>query len=240
MDDIILGGVYMKITYIGHSGFMVELEQTWMLFDYYKGEIPALPKGKRGFVFASHRHSDHFNPEIFRLAESGGVTFILSSDIWKKRIPEYVKEQSVHLKPNTEFSAEGIRVHTLRSTDEGVAFLVEAEEKTIYHAGDLNNWYWKEESKEWNQNMDEKFRSYIEPLRGKKIDAAFIPLDPRQEEYYSLGMDYFLNLADAVQVYPMHFWGEPEIINRWYEEHPDSPDRNRVVKISYEGEIFQQ
>lgn len=88
--------------------------------------------------------------------------------------------------------------------------------------------------------MDEKFRSYIEPLRGKKIDAAFIPLDPRQEEYYSLGMDYFLNLADAVQVYPMHFWGEPEIISRWYEEHLDSPDRNRVVKISYEGEIFQQ
>ena len=30
----------MKITYISHSGFAVELENHIFLFDYYKGEIP--------------------------------------------------------------------------------------------------------------------------------------------------------------------------------------------------------
>ena len=29
----------MKITYISHSGFAVELENHIFLFDYYKGEI---------------------------------------------------------------------------------------------------------------------------------------------------------------------------------------------------------
>ena len=35
----------MKITYISHSGFAVELENHIFLFDYYKGEIPKWPTG---------------------------------------------------------------------------------------------------------------------------------------------------------------------------------------------------
>lgn len=54
----------MKITYLRHSGFLVELEQVWLLFDYYRGEIPEFPKGKKGYVFVSHRHIDHFNKEF--------------------------------------------------------------------------------------------------------------------------------------------------------------------------------
>ena len=34
----------LKVTYIGHSGFLVELEKVLFLFDYYPGEIPALPE----------------------------------------------------------------------------------------------------------------------------------------------------------------------------------------------------
>ena len=59
----------MKITYIAHSGFLAELEDTLLLFDYYQGDLPELPDGKMLCVFASHRHPDHFNPEVFHLAE---------------------------------------------------------------------------------------------------------------------------------------------------------------------------
>lgn len=100
--------------------------------------------------------------------------------------------------------------------------MVSVEGKMIYHAGDLNDWYWKEESEEWNQEMSKHFHEYIEPLRDREIDAAFIPLDPRQEEYYTLGMDYFLSLTKTEKVYPMHFWRKPEVIDRWMEEHPKS------------------
>lgn len=231
----------MKITYLRHSGFLVEMTQVWLLFDYYRGEIPAFPKGKKGYVFVSHRHIDHFNKEIFNfLKKQNNITFILSDDIWKKRIPEEAKEQTLLMKPEEERSVDDICIRTLRSTDEGVAFLVSVEGKTIYHAGDLNDWYWKEESEDWNQEMSEKFRKYVEPLRDRKIDAAFIPLNPRQEEYYTLGMDYFLELAKPEKVYPMHFWRKPEIIERWLEEHPQSQDRDRIVRITEEGELFKQ
>ena len=86
----------------------------------------------------------------------------------KKRIPEEAKEQTLLMKPEEERSVDDICIRTLRSTDEGVAFLVSAEGKTIYHAGDLNDWYWKEESEDWNQEMSANFRKYIEPLRDRE------------------------------------------------------------------------
>ena len=57
----------MKVTYIGHSGFLLETEEINFLFDYYEGEIPILEKEKPLVVFVSHSHHDHYNPEIFAL-----------------------------------------------------------------------------------------------------------------------------------------------------------------------------
>ena len=55
----------MKITYIGHSGFAVETEKAALIFDYYTGDIPAFDPDVPLYVFVSHRHRDHFNPDIF-------------------------------------------------------------------------------------------------------------------------------------------------------------------------------
>ena len=72
----------MKITYIGHSGFAVELEDKILLFDYYKGELPVLDRSKRLYVFVSHRHGDHYNREILSFREKReNVTYIFSKDI---------------------------------------------------------------------------------------------------------------------------------------------------------------
>ena len=48
----------MKVTYIYHSGFAVELDNCILLFDYYKGELPRWEKNKMIYVFASHKHQD--------------------------------------------------------------------------------------------------------------------------------------------------------------------------------------
>ena len=50
----------MKVTYIQHSGFMVELEECVLVFDYYKGLLPSVSKDKKLYVFSSHHHHDHF------------------------------------------------------------------------------------------------------------------------------------------------------------------------------------
>lgn len=84
------------------------------------------------------------------------------------------------------------------------------------------------------------FGKYIEPLRDRKIDAAFIPLDPRQEEYYTLGMDYFLELAKPEKVYPMHFWRKPEIIDAGWKNTRSRRIVTGLNWITEEGELFEQ
>ena len=83
----------MKVTYIHHSSFMAELEHAALLFDYFEGEIPAVEGDKPLFVFASHRHGDHFSRAIFDLADQRrNVTYILSDDIWRRQVPEELLE----------------------------------------------------------------------------------------------------------------------------------------------------
>lgn len=235
----------MQITYIGHSGFLVELRETLLLFDYYEGSLPQLPSEKQLYVFASHRHPDHFNPEIFSLAETHeNIFFCLSKDIWECRIPKERRSQAIRLKPGESRDLDSLSLRTLKSTDEGVAFLVQVEGKTVYHAGDLNDWRWPGEPENWNRQMKEHYDNYVEPLRDMHIDAAFLPLDPRQEAYYSLGFDYFLSLTakgnKEERIYPMHCWEDYRIIDQWLTEHPSHPERQRIVPITGRGQHFIQ
>ena len=59
----------MKITYIHHSAFLVETESAYLLFDYFQGKLPEFSEEKPLYVFASHRHPDHFSKVIFELEE---------------------------------------------------------------------------------------------------------------------------------------------------------------------------
>ena len=56
----------MRVTFLAHSGFLIELERLLLLFDWWKNELPPLPE-KPLLVFASHSHEDHFSPRIFSL-----------------------------------------------------------------------------------------------------------------------------------------------------------------------------
>lgn len=72
----------LKVTYIQHSCFLVELDHTVLLFDYfnardvmaevgYEGVLPPFPRGKKIYVFASHCHRDHFSLDVLRWKEYG-------------------------------------------------------------------------------------------------------------------------------------------------------------------------
>ena len=77
----------MKVTYIGHSGFLLEAENAYFLFDYYQGNIPEMNRNYPLVVFVSHKHADHYNPEVFELVKKyPRVQFVLSRDVpakWK-------------------------------------------------------------------------------------------------------------------------------------------------------------
>lgn len=231
----------MKITYIHHSSFSVELSQVILLFDYYEGALPEFDREKKLVVFASHGHGDHFSPVIFELAKGReDVQYVLSRDISRKKVPEEYLDRVRFVKAGERFTLEpaGMTIETFKSTDEGVAFWLTCEGKEIYHAGDLNNWWWEGEDKAWNHNMAANYKREMEKLSGRTADAAFVPLDPRQEQWFYLGMEGFMGKVDAKAVFPMHFWKDYSIIKK-IKEHPASEGwRDRIVEIHREGEEF--
>ncbi len=236
----------MKITYIHHSSFAVELSRAVFLFDYYEGPLPVFPEEKFLFVLASHFHGDHFSSVIFELAKKKKkICFLLSKDISETKVPQecrplvrFVKEgESLSLAELSGGEIDGT-VETFKSTDEGVAFWICCDGKELYHAGDLNNWWWEGEDKAWNHNMAANYRKEMEKMAGRCADAAFVPLDPRQGQWFYLGMKEFMEKVDAKAVFPMHFWKEYSIIEAM-KNHPSSEGfRDRIMTIHKEGEEF--
>lgn len=231
----------MKITYIYHSSFLAELEHVTMLFDYYSGTLPEIKEDRPLVVFASHFHGDHYAPVIYDLADvRDDVQYVLSDDISKKNIPEQVLNRVTFVKAGEKYTLQtggiALDIETFQSTDEGVAFWISCEGKEIYHAGDLNNWWWEGEDKAWNHNMAANYGREMEKLAGRVADVAFIPLDPRLEQWFYLGMKGFMDKADAKAVIPMHMWNDYGIIEKM-RQHPSGEGwRDRIVEIHREGE----
>ncbi|MBO4933722.1 MAG: MBL fold metallo-hydrolase [Clostridia bacterium] len=209
----------MVIDYLGHSGFLVETEKALMLFDYFRGDLSVIegkPQDKPLFVFASHAHPDHFNPQIFSLAGGGRtVRYLLSHDVRRKASPP-PEADVTFLAANAEYEIGGLgRVKTLRSTDQGVAFFVDAGSETVYHAGDLHWWAWEGEPEVWLAAQERDYRREIEKLAGERIDAAFVVVDDRLGENYALGASLFLSLCKPANILPMHFWEDSGVVGRF-------------------------
>lgn len=298
----------MKVTYLNHSGFLLEWPRCYWIFDYYRGQIPKLEEDKPLFVFCSHSHGDHFNPAVFGLASLyPQATYIfanqtrqacrklernpegikLSGKVWEQLKPgagqnrpeemrsgaesnrENVRKQPEGDRYNTQSWAENnrihpgrtpvppviflpnrtdteledgqggrIRIHTLQSTDCGCGFFLDYEGWTVYHAGDLHWWTWPGESETENRKMTADYKKEMEYLSGRRIDLVFTPLDPRQEGDYGLGMAYLLGQVQAKHVFPMHFWGDFAVTDRYPEEYT-VPEHTVFHRIREDGQSWE-
>ena len=227
----------MKITYLHHSGFLVELETCCLIFDYFEKGLTRLPD-KPVIVFASHAHHDHYDPGVFRIAEGRDVTAVLSKDIPARRRPREIEVLPVSARRDYALPF-GIRLTTLLSTDAGVAFCLHTPEGCVYHAGDLNEWVWAGESAHYNRQMTGNYRHEIDLLTGTPIDCAFVPLDPRQEDDYARGLLYVLKTLAPKTVFPMHYWETPEIIDRFLREYPQYKDYVNYTERFKEGNPYE-
>lgn len=226
----------MKITYIYHSCFSVELENCILLFDYFKGKLPDFNKNKKLYVFSSHSHGDHFSKSIFDLQKiHPDITYILSDDIY------VLKSNNIHfMSADEKLKLDNLEIHTLESSDLGVAYIVNVENKTIYHAGDLNWWHWEgENSPDENKFAENKFKSAINKITGANIDMAFIPLDPRQGEQYYLGFDYFMRNTNTTIAFPMHLWDDYSLINKFKKSDYAKSYEDKIIEINHSNEAFE-
>ena len=120
----------MKLTYIHHSGFLLETPACTLLFDYVEGVLPRIPAGKPLYTFVSHTHHDHYTKKIFAVADTAltqgasEVFYVLSDDVPRRDVPAALVPHCVFLKPHTEWQDGMICVETLVSNDTGVAFWI--------------------------------------------------------------------------------------------------------------------
>ena len=234
----------MKVTYIQHSGFAVEMEDKVLIFDYYRGELPAFGRDRDVYVFVSHKHYDHYQRSIFTwTGKFPRITYILSSDVEAAVPSSAPKDNMYFMEPGETLQIKAgeseLLIETLRSTDEGVAFVVKTAGHTIYHAGDLNWWHWEEETDTYNRFMKEAYQKEIGMLEGMHIDAAFVPLDPRLDREYYWGLDWFMRHTDTDVVFPMHMQDQYDLYYRLMQEESALDYKTSVAHITREGQSFE-
>ena len=232
----------MTITYLNHSGFFVELDRVCLLFDYWRGRLPEPVAGKTLLAFASHSHHDHYNEEIFAYAARWEkATVILGNDIRlsakRKEALAIADGDFLRLGPDRTETVDGVEIRTLRSTDSGVAFLVTADGRTVYHAGDLNLWVWAGEPEADNAAMAEAFYREMDKLKGVTIDLAFLTLDARQEADAVGGFDYCLRNLDIKKAVPMHSFGKYDIYNDFLSDPISLPYREKILLMTEPGRV---
>ena len=202
----------LTVTYIKHSGFLIETANSYLLFDYWQGKLPELQYDKELYIFSSHAHHDHYTKDIFKLENKcQRVVYVLSSDI--KRASSFWKkaENVIFMKPHEEKEIDDCVISTLKSTDEGVAFLVKTEGKTIYHAGDLHWWDWPGEPEEDNKMM---------------------------EQLYKAEMEYFIKNVGAHFIFPMHCWEQYDIIEKYKKDVDRKFLTGQIMNITAPGQQF--
>ncbi len=216
----------MTLTYIFHSGFVLETEQSILVFDYWmdpSGVMESVLRSEKPmYVFSSHFHEDHFNRDIFEWKkQKDAVTYILSKDILRHRRASR-EEADVWLAKGATWADERLTVKALGSTDSGVSWIVETEGKRIFHAGDLCNWYARflPGAVPGQTVYSEEFGEYIDPIAHEKqflgelkdirkvadsFDIVMFPVDGRIGNGYTLGARQFIERFKVGLFVPMHF-----------------------------------
>lgn len=214
----------MEIYYLDNSGFALFLEKSLIIFDYYRTVTDSQYKNVSGgiisredilsrdnvYVFASHTHPDHFNPVIFKWQEiRPDIQYFLDSDIKK----DSMIKKLIHaefMKKGDVFEGGGIKVKAFGSTDIGSSFYLEAEGFKMFHAGDLNNWHWRDSSSQaYAESARKAFDMEMDVIKKSIdfVDLAFFPVDPRIGEGYDEGAVYFIETLTPKYFIPMHCRG---------------------------------
>lgn len=225
----------MTITYVYHDCFLIETEHCCLLFDFWQRPdgMPAPVGGFAGtspiasslsnkplYVFVSHFHKDHYNPEIFLWEQLfSKVHYIISKDtarharhillsdsLYKGYHPR--PESVTILRKGEKWSDDLITAYAFGSTDVGNSYVVQVDGKTIFHAGDLNAWLWLDDSTQAEvAKARGDFRAELTPIvkAFPHIDVAMFPVDARIGSGFQEGAEIMLGAIEVTDFFPMHF-----------------------------------
>ncbi len=230
-----------KISYLNHSGFIVETADFVAVFDLFTDPAGILSSytncGKPTVFFVSHSHFDHWNNGILSFTNTSPSLFILDSSCRADSVDLAVSEfggRVIYVDAYDDLGADlldipGLRsVKTFGSTDEGVSFLLDTSAGRIYHAGDLNDWDWQDEDSPVVEQAYRKELSLIkDALAGDELYVAFVPVDKRLEETAFNGVMILLEYFLPRYLLPMHLNGG--------EDLPGKLRRKLRSELQYDG-----
>lgn len=211
----------IEIKHIYHSGFKIEFEDKIIFIDVYNHlQDLELPRDKDVYFLATHSHGDHYSPDILDFDNEYKVKYILSDDITTLEASNIIK-----VKKGDNLSVDGMGIEVFGTTDLGVSFFIAYNEYHLFHSGDLNWWHWENNSKESQKNEALDYKRELSLLKGKKIDIAFVPVDPRLDGGMCMALDYFASTIQPETIIPMHFADRFDVTENLTSEHAE------VVKI---------
>ncbi len=194
---------------------MVTMPGVILVFDYYrdpsnslKHELDKHPEYEVVFL-VSHHHPDHFNNDIFHLAQNHKRTFVLSDDILSKLVPDKGLSVAWLRAGDPAVSLPGnLTVRAFGSTDAGVSYAVtDSEGNVIFHAGDLNDWHWEAES---TQDEVERSRNAFTTIVNRiestipQMKIVMFPVDTRLGKEMGRGAHIFTEKIKVDNFFPMH------------------------------------
>jgi L-ascorbate metabolism protein UlaG (beta-lactamase superfamily) len=202
------------IVHLIHSSFLLKLNGTVMIFDYYMDAAkttandglhngvlqPEVLAGEDNvYVFASHSHGDHFHPVIFEWKpQVTKIDYILSYDI-----PKPPKHAAI-FRPGEEKTVGRLRIKSYASTDAGLAYSIYAHGRHIYFSGD--NAFWN-----WDGDLGDEIYERIALAdidRETPMDIAFQVCDPRLDGMGDGGVHIFARLFQPKLLVPIHSFGK--------------------------------
>ncbi|WP_051261765.1 MBL fold metallo-hydrolase [Desulfovibrio inopinatus] len=210
----------MNIIAIHHNCFIVNINNTSLLFDYPQSDF--LPSGcheilsqqlsgRRCIAFASHSHRDHFCPNLSTvLSSTNHATWIVSDDI-ADMYPEALPEHVIVMEPQQTYHGRDFDVTTLESNDLGVAFCITINGIRIYHGGDLAKWRWPKAPPNVDRAVRLGWNKALANIADFAPHIAFSNADTRVADF-SGALDVIRIIQPDIFV-PMHVFGNTSWIN---------------------------
>ena len=215
------------------------------MIDYYRDTPESyvyrhfLKRPGRLYILSSHAHPDHFNPEILSWkSERPDIRYILSEDIRDSQKACF--HDAIFLKKGEEWNDDLLKIEAFGSTDIGISFLLDVADKRIFHAGDLNNWHWSEESTPQEiRKAEGDFLAEIKNLQQKapRVDIAMFPVDSRIGKDYMRGAEQFVERIKITIFVPMHFSEDYQGGNA-FRQFAESKGCH-FLSIAHRGESFE-
>lgn len=223
----------VKLTYCGHSAFLVEGGGRKIVIDPFITGNPLCTVKKEDlkvdYVIVTHGHSDHFG-DTQGIAKASGATVISNFEIASYVEKQGIKAHSLHIGGSARFDFGTVKLtiaHHGSCLPDGtyggnpVGVILEIEGKRIYHAGDTGLFY------------DMKL------IGDRGVDAALLPIG----DNFTMGPDDAVEAVKLIRpgvVIPMHY-GTFDVVKQdpvAFKQKVERETRSKCVVLK-PGESFE-